>query len=357
MINTKLNKSDYLMLALYFVFYVLAESYDHTVNFNQIDYTFINPDGSSYSQINTSPSLAGYLIGIPISFISTLSIVFIFFRWLIPQHLIKTKNYVVFAALGILALAIFGILRFTVWNWAENVPWEVYPSAFQTFMNGLNTSASNAGLPLGILLTKKYFEAQIQIADVQKRQKESELKLLQAQINPHFLFNNLNTLDALIDSKPAQAKRYIAHLSALYRYLISTKDKELVPLQEELAMIKNYFYLIETRFGAIYTFSIVDNNELNEQYLPVGALQILIENVVKHNLVSTEKTVSTTITIDNQQVIVTNNKTEALEKQESFGTGLENLAARYGLLFDKEIKITNTEFEFHVAIPLLELIS
>lgn len=357
MIITKLNRSDYLVLTVYFVVFILAESYDHTFYFNKINYTFIKPDGSSYSQVNTSPSLLGYLIGVPASFFTTLSIVLTFYLWLIPKYLIEVRKYFLFALLGILVLAAFGILRFTVWHWVDNAPWQTYPSALDLIMNGLSNSASNAGLPLGILLTKKYFESQVQIAQVQKKQKESELKLLQAQINPHFLFNNLNTLDALIDTKPGEAKSYIAHLSALYRYLINTKDKEVVLLQDELSMIKNYFYLIETRFGDIYTFNITGNNIAKAQYLPVGALQILIENVVKHNRVLVDKHIRTTIVIESQQIVVTNNKTGASEKLESFGTGLDNLQERYALLFDKEIKISNSEFEFQVSIPLIELIS
>ena len=357
MILTKLNKSDYLILIVYFVLFALVDSYDHTFHFDKVTYTFIKPDGSSYTQENTSPPLLGYLIGVPISVMSTLFIVGIFFTWLIPKFLIETKKYFVFVVLGILVLVGFGIFRITILHWADNVPWQVYPPVFDLIIKSLNTSVSTAGFPLGILLTKKYFESQIQISQIQKKQKESELKLLQAQLSPHFLFNNLNTLDALIDTKPKQAKKYITHLSELYRYLINTKDKEVVLLKEELSMIKNYFYLIETRFGDVYSFSIIGNHMTGTQYLPVGALQILIENVVKHNRTSMGKPIKTTILVESQQIIVTNNKAEILKKQESFGTGLENLQERYALLFDKEIKITNSEFEFQVSIPLIELLS
>jgi len=287
---------------------------------------------------------------------STLFIVGIFFTWLIPKFLIETKKYFVFAALGILILVIFGIFRITILHWVDNVPWQVYPPAFDLMIKSLNISVSTAGLPLGILLTKKYFESQMQISQIQKKQKESELKLLQAQLSPHFLFNNLNTLDALIDTKPKQAKKYIAHLSELYRYLISTKDKEVVLLKEELSMIENYFYLIETRFGDVYSFSIIGNHMIDAQYLPVGALQILIENVVKHNRTSIDKPIKTTILVENQRIVVTNNKAETSKEIASFGTGLENLQERYALLFDKKIKITNSDFEFQVSIPLIEVI-
>ncbi len=357
MINTKLNKSDFLLLVIYFVIFILVESFDHTFHFNQINYTFINPDGSSYSQVNTSPSLEGYLIGVPISFICTVAILLSFFKWLIPKYLIDEKKYLIFVFFGTLVLIFYGVLKFTIWHWAEHAPWQTYPSIVDLVIKGLSNSASNAGLPLGILLTKKYFEAQVQMADIQKKQKESELKLLQAQINPHFLFNNLNTLDALIDSRPEQAKKYIKHLSALYRYLISTKDKEVVPLKEELSMIRNYFYLIETRFGDIYTFTIDGENDTEDKYLPVGALQVLIENVVKHNRILNGNPIKTTLTIDDQQIVVINNKGEIAQKRESFGTGLNNLKERYALLFDKEINISNHELQFKVCIPLIELVS
>lgn len=355
MIITKLNKSDYLVLTIYFVVFIFVEVYDQTFYFNKIEYTFIKPDGTSYSQVNISPPLLGYLIGVPTSFFTTLSIVFIFYLWLIPKYLIERKRYLIFSILGLFTLVLIGILRYTTWHWVDNAPWQTYPNALDLIMKSLSNSASNAGLPLGILLTKKYFEAEVQIARVQKKQKESELKLLQAQINPHFLFNNLNTLDALIGTRPTEAKNYIARLSALYRYLINTKDKEVVLLEEELSMIKNYFYLIETRFGDVYTFSIKGSDNTMSRYLPVGALQVLIENVVKHNKVLKDQCINTVIFIESEQVVITNNKTGVSRKTESFGTGLDNLQERYALLFDKEIKVVNGEFEFQVSIPLIEL--
>ncbi len=356
MINTKFNKSDYLLLLIYFVAFVLVELYDHTFHFHQVTYNFIRPDGSTYSQVNTGPSLEGYLVGVPASLISSLAIVLIFFIWLTPTFLINRKNYLVFSILGILVLVTFGIFRITLWHWAYHIPWETYPPIHDLIIKGLNNSASSAGLPLAILLAKKYFEAQLELAQTEKKQKEGELKLLQAQLNPHFLFNNLNTLDALITSDPEKAKKYIAHLSALYRYLINMKDQEVVSLNGELSMIKNYFYLIETRFGKAYVFDIKGQNPKADKYLPVGALQVLIENVVKHNRVIAGKSIQITITIEQEQVTVTNNKDQIPESRETFGTGLKNLKERYTLLFDKEMTVLNSESRFQVCIPLIELV-
>ncbi|MEL6562740.1 MAG: histidine kinase [Bacteroidota bacterium] len=356
MINTKFNKSDYLLLIIYFAAFMFVELYDHTFHFHQVTYNFIRPDGSSYSQVNTSPTLEGYFAGVPASLISSFSIVLIFFMWLIPNFLIKKENYFIFSMQGILVLAAFGIFRITTWHWAYHIPWETYPPVHDLIIKALNNSASSAGLPLGILLAKKYYETKVELAQTEKKQKEGELKLLQAQLSPHFLFNNLNTLDALISSDPEQAKKYIAHLSALYRYLINTKDQEVVSLNEELSMIKNYFYLIETRFGKVYVFEVKGQLPKADKYLPVGALQVLIENVVKHNRVMAGKSIQTTITIEDEQVTVTNTKDQISESRESFGTGLKNLKERYALLFDKEMKVSDSESKFQVCIPLIELI-
>lgn len=336
--------------------FLLVELYDHTFHFHRVTYNFIKPDGSTFSQVNTNPTLEGYLVGVPTSIVSSLSIVLIFFLWLIPKFLIRRKNYLVFSILGLLVLVSFGIFRITIWHWAYYIPWETYPSIYDLIIKGLNNSASSAGLPLGILLTKKYFETQVKLVQTEKKQKEGELKLLQAQLNPHFLFNNLNTLDSLITNDPEKAKNYIMHLSALYRYLINTKNQEVVSLNEELAMIKNYFYLIETRFGEIYTFDINGQKPKTDKYLPVGALQVLIENVVKHNGVVARKSIQTTITIEEELIIITNNKDKVCDNRESFGMGLTNLKERYALLFDKEITILDSESRFQVCIPLIELV-
>ena len=352
MINTKLNKTDYILIGIYAFILILINIYDYSINYDTTKYIF--PDGSITQ--NTVPPLKGYLVAIPVEILCTFSVVFLLFLWIIPTFLIKRRNYFIFFGITILVTTAFGILHFTTWRWAENKPWETYPTIFNTLLSGLGLSAENAGMLLGILLAKKYFEAQVHILQIQKKQRESELKLLQAQLSPHFLFNNLNTLDALVDSKPEKAKKYISNLSSLYRYLIKSKDEEMVSLQDEIAMIQNYFYLIETRFGDAYIFKINKQINLNDSYLPTGALQILIENVVKHNKIVNEIPITTTIEVQETKIVVTNNKTETSKKTESFGTGLKNLKERYQLIFDKEILIIDNEQHFQVILPLITLI-
>lgn len=336
MIGNKLNHTDIRLLLIYYSLYVLMIVYG---------YGFDN----DYSEILPK----GFYVGLPTSVFNSLVIVLIFFKYLIPEFLIKRKNYIAFFLLTVLITSFFGIIQFTVWRWIEEVPWDTYPSFPIAVLRGSAVSAKNMGLPLGILLTKKYFENQVQMAQIQKKQKESELKLLQAQLDPHFLFNNLNTLDALIDRSPAKAKDYIAKLSKLYRYLIKTKDQEIMPLADELEMIKNYFYLIQTRYGNAYVCEISMEGESVDKFLPIGALQALVENAVKHNKIVKGIPIIIRIDVKEDVVLIRNNKSSSAQKTESFGTGLKNLEERYALLFDKEIEILESESTFQVSIPVI----
>jgi len=207
-----------------------------------------------------------------------------------------------------------------------------------------------------IMLGKKMFDLQLHVANMEKEKRTAELSFLKAQIDPHFLFNNLNTVDALIDKDPQSAKTYLHKLAQLYRYLVSSKDQEVVLLDEELAFAKNYIYLIEERFGKAYQFDIQNEHPRPEEvWIPPGALQTLLENIVKHNQGNHTDPIITTIFIDEKNIIVSNDKRPKKGSVDSTGTGLQNLRARYKLLTDLEIKINSGE-RFTVELPNVRLI-
>ena len=315
-----------------------------------------SPDGSTIIQQNKAPNFKGYLIGIPTSFLCTLGIVLTLYLWLIPKYLIESRNYFWLLLLGVILLIIFGMLKLWVWLWINNVPKEAYPTFIDFTFNSINTSSVNAGLPLGILITKKYYEEQVRNATIEQKRKEGELNLLRAQINPHFLFNSLNTLDALIENNPSKAQIYLKALSQLYRNLILTKDKDILSLQKELEALKNYFTMIKIRFGSTYDFNIIDREIDENECLPVGALQILIENVIKHNHPSSSDRIMTTIKIDPNFVVVQNNKVASAAIAESFGTGLKNLKERYKFMTAEKIHIhQDDEQQFRISIPIIHL--
>ncbi|MEM8528398.1 MAG: histidine kinase [Bacteroidota bacterium] len=307
-------------------------------------------------QQNKSPELKGYLVGIPTSLITSLGVVLIFYLWLIPKFLIESKNYLLLLCLGITTLVLFGGIKLLVWQWVNNIPLAAYPPFVDLFLDGINTSAINASFPLGILITKKYYEEQVKNASIEQRRKEGELNLLRTQVNPHFLFNSLNTLDALIECNPAKAQIYLKALSQLYRNLIITKDQEIIPLHKELETLKDYFTMIKIRFGDAYHFEIIDRFIHKNEFLPVAALQILVENVIKHNSPDSFNTVLTNIKIEHEHIIIENNKVTPKTIAESFGTGLKNLAERYKFITNKEIQIIqDNDSQFSISIPIIHL--
>ncbi|GGG39978.1 hypothetical protein GCM10011344_46050 [Dokdonia pacifica] len=301
-------------------------------------------------------SLGQILFDIPIIVLKTLAALFLI-RWIAQKFFVERQQYVLFILFSIAALTITGFVDLLRDYLGSGRTWSDLPSTGYILVHSFYYSSADLAVPFLIIMIKKYFENQTSLAITKEQQKDTELKLLRSQLSPHFLFNNLNTVDALIDSDTQKAKTYIARLSSLYRYFIKTKEDDIVPLQEELKMAKDYFYLIETRFGNAYTFEVVEESAFAKAYIPSGALQTVIENVVKHNKIKDGVSVHTALRITEDAIILTNIKgnTTLKEPAESTRTGLKNLKERYELLVGKTILITDTSTHFQVRLPLVTL--
>lgn len=262
------------------------------------------------------------------------------------------KQYVQLMAVSVLFLWItgyFGINIYCLWESCKGNTWSLKAS-----YAGLNLVIESFAILGLILLGKKLSDAQVNFLKMEKEKKESELLRLNAQIDPHFLFNNLNTVDSLIDTNPKAAKIYLNKLSQLYRYLISTKDQEVVELTEEIEFAQNYIYLIQSRFGDAFQFELnMEGMQKEPIFIPPGALQTLLENIVKHNQPRPNQSVISKITLKKDTIEVSNNLSIKTENVDSTGTGLANLKARYKLLIDKEINITTNSY-FTVTLPLIK---
>ncbi len=299
--------------------------------------------------------LREYLIDFPVDLITICGIIFLFVFWLIPKF-VKEKKYVLFAFLGILILVVLTGIQNVVGFWTGDNDWSKFPTGLDFVIEMIDKGSLQTAFPFALLLTKKFYEGQNQLLKFEKQQKENELKLLRSQIDPHFLFNNLNTLDSLIDSDTQRAKEYINRLSLIYRYLIKTKDAEVMELAEEIQLAENYMFLIKTRFGNDYDFKIEKTTAIEDKFIPTGAIQALLENVVKHNKPTAGVSVKTVICVEENALKVSNTKSNIIPKNESFGIGIDNLKARYKLLSDKEVIIISTDKEFSVSIPVIKLI-
>jgi len=338
--NIKFNKTDYQVLGAYFLVYWIWNIFDN------------------YFATNNFSSLE-YFIKIPILIIQMIALLW-FIKWVIETFLVKFKSYIALFSIGIFGLFAIGFFFFLLNRYYipyGYVKWEELPSISKTVLFNVEDSIINVSMPLVLLFGKKYYDYREDLFKRVNEQKELELKVLRAQFDPHFLYNSLNTIDALVDySSKETIKKYISNLAVLYRYLIHTKDEEVVSLKAELELVKSYFFLIETRFEGDYNFDIVENASQENKYVPNGALLTTIENVVKHNTSENNTVITTRIYIEKGKVRIVNNKSTSSIRKESFGTGLENLKKRYELLANKTIAIAETEKEFTIELPLLDII-
>jgi len=182
----------------------------------------------------------------------------------------------------------------------------------------------------------------------------AQLDALRTQVNPHFLFNNLNTLISLIPENPKHATDFVQQLSKVYRHILEVKDEKSILLRDELAVLEAYAFLLQTRFGNNLTVNInIPREKLDKKIVPLS-LQLLMENAIKHNIVSADKPLHITVFTENGSLVIDNNLQVKKQISESTGIGLENIRNRYKLLGDKPVNVTETETNFTVSIPLIE---
>lgn len=199
----------------------------------------------------------------------------------------------------------------------------------------------------------KWKETKLEAEQLSKEKLQTQLNSLLQQINPHFLFNSLNTLSALIDDKPKDAQKYLSDLSKVYRYLLRTNENELTSLANEINFIDSYFHLLETRFGKGVT--LLKNIQPDDygKLLPPLTLQLLVENAVKHNTVGKNKPLVIEITTSGEYLTVRNNLQRKTLKVESSKVGLSNIAEKFRLINKSAIEITETGGYFSVTVPLI----
>jgi sensor histidine kinase YesM len=182
---------------------------------------------------------------------------------------------------------------------------------------------------------------------------EANYEALKNQVNPHFLFNSLNSLTGMVDDNP-EAVEYITNLSDFLRYLLKSNEKELVTLKEETEIAERYLKLQKSRFGDTLVTVINISQEYHNLYLPPLSLQMLVENCIKHNIVSSNIPLKIEIFTENKYLLVRNNLN--LKKgSTSTGQGLKNIRNRYSLFTGQEIEVSKSNKTFTVKLPLLSI--
>jgi hypothetical protein len=182
---------------------------------------------------------------------------------------------------------------------------------------------------------------------------QAQLSALKTQVNPHFLFNNLNTLSAVIPDNPGAAIDFVQQLSKVYRHILEVRDEQSILLKEELEVLEAYAFLLKTRFGENLNISICVADELLEQRVVPLSLQILMENAIKHNIVSSAKPLQIDVYAGDEHLVVRNTLQKKNQQIESTGIGLDNIRTRYRLLGNRKVEVEEGPESFTVRIPLI----
>ncbi len=235
-----------------------------------------------------------------------------------------------------------------------------YPSpCHPTVWQGMVGSIFGLTMVIGIYEALHFFNrfrtAEIENERLRRSTTQAQLDGLRQQVNPHFLFNSLNTLAALIPEEPKQAVIFVEKLAKVYRYLLDLGDRSLVDFDEEIKFTENYVHLLKERFGENISVKMDIPAALRGHQLPPLTLQILVENAVKHNVISSARPLKIEVFAEKSaRIVIKNNLQHKNRLPDSPGMGLENVKARYAFFTEKKVDVLETLDEFVVLFPLIE---
>jgi len=188
---------------------------------------------------------------------------------------------------------------------------------------------------------------------LEKANIKAEYDALKNQINPHFLFNNLNTLTTFVEDNP-EATNYIQNLSGFLRYTLDIKETDIKSLSDELKMVKKYIYLQKIRFGNSLSINVDISQEFLKYKIPSMSLQMVVDNAIKHNIISNDKQLNINIFIENNSYLVIQNNLQKRYGVISTNQGLSNLRKRYSFISEKGVKVLENINSFIVKLPLVK---
>jgi hypothetical protein len=196
--------------------------------------------------------------------------------------------------------------------------------------------------------------AELENEQLKKENLQTQLEALKNDLSPHFLFNSLNALQALIRENSEVANQYVNHLSNVLRSSLQSNDNRYVRLEEEIKLVQSYIFLVGMRYGTNLIIQMTIDEKYFSFLIPPLTIQTLIENAIKHNEISKRNPLTININTQEDSVIVENNLQPKISPEFSMGIGLNNLTKRFLLLGGKEITISKTDGQFLVTVPLIK---
>lgn len=297
------------------------------------------------------------LFNIPFTFLMIFS-VFLYNRWVMGKSYRYTRNELIINVVGSLLIAgvlssICTLLQLYIWPYAPPGPKRSLLGYISRGMLGDFTLVAIAFV-FSYLQRSLYHEKKIAVENETLRAENlgSRYEALKNQLDPHFLFNSLNTLSALIEENPDKAEDFIQQLSVVLRYTL--KNEEVVTLAEELECVRSYCLMMKMRYGDNLVFDHgIDHDTYDNYYVLPLSIQGLIENAIKHNVISSKQHLTVHIhTDDDNHLIISNKIQPKIGKEEGTGIGLANLAERYRIKWNENVEIFDDGTNFSVTLPL-----
>jgi two-component system, LytTR family, sensor kinase len=227
-------------------------------------------------------------------------------------------------------------------------------SFYQTISLGVLVALILTGYDTAFYFFDRWNKTQLETETLNRLAIQGQLDALRMQLDPHFLFNNFNTLTTIIEEDPKLAISYVEKLSQVYRYVLQSRSEDTITLRKELSFIESYLFLAKTRFeeNLIIDIQVAENQK--DRHIPPVALQLLCENAIKHNIVSKQKPLTIKIfSTDKNELWISNNLQLKSSVEHSTKIGLQNINKRYLLLGKAEPAIVKNEYEFIIKLPLI----
>jgi len=198
----------------------------------------------------------------------------------------------------------------------------------------------------------EYSVGQIRKLRSERKQLELQFEALKSQLSPHYLFNSMNTISSLVYRDPHVAENFIRNLADTFNYVLYTKEITVVTLHEEIEALKDYGYLLNIRYATAVDLRIEIDRKYYDRKIPPLTLQLLVENAVKHNIVSNDNPLKINIRATDEEIIVLNNKTGSPSKTASHRVGLDNIRKRYSFFTPLEVQLSDEDY-FEVKLPMI----
>ncbi|MDC9722087.1 MAG: histidine kinase [Urechidicola sp.] len=254
--------------------------------------------------------------------------------------------------ISMLGLFVLRFLTEVLYN-GNTVEYFIENESFANYIFGMWITTTMIIVFHFIYFYTKYQKKKVKESQIVAKTESAKFESLKNQLDPHFLFNSLNVLTSLIDENPRQAEKFTTKLSKVYRYVLEHKDKDLIPLEDELRFAKSYMELLKMRFEDGISFNIPDSVSNPELKIVPLSLQLLLENAVKHNVITSNNPLEINIYEDDGYLVVANNINLKNSLEKSTKVGLKNINQRYSLITKAKVEITNTNQLFKVRLPLL----